>query len=242
MKTIALCDDNPLQLELLRDVLSDFAADSGWESNLNVEAFPSAEALLERVRTGPSFDVYILDIIMPGLNGMQLASELRAMNDEGIIIFLTASMDYAVSSYDVSAFNYILKPVEPARLFRILSKALGEPEFSGEALVSTHTGVVRIRFSDLDYIDTDARAPVYHCSDGSAIRGQVIRVPFREAVAAFMEEGRFIPCGASMLINRSKIERVDSESVLLDDGVIVFPPKTACVRLMNELASYSEKR
>ena len=67
-----------------------------------------------------NYDVLLLDIIMPGLNGIGAAREIRE-NDRSIpIIFLTSSPEFAVESYRVRAFDYLLKPVNGEELFRSL--------------------------------------------------------------------------------------------------------------------------
>ena len=59
------------------------------------------------------FDIYILDILMPGMDGIELGVRLRELGYDGSIIYLTSSTDFAIDSYKAEASNYILKPVIP---------------------------------------------------------------------------------------------------------------------------------
>lgn len=95
------------------------------ESNETIEAnfFASADELLKDVKENGGYDIYLLDIVMSGDNGMEAAISLRAAMDEGIIIFLSASTEYAVRSYDVEAFYYLMKPLDPHKLKEVLDKA-----------------------------------------------------------------------------------------------------------------------
>lgn len=69
-------------------------------------------------------DLIILDVIMPLLNGMDVARELRKDNQDVPIIFLTSSRDFAVDSYEVKAFHYLIKPVDDVKLFHTLDDVL----------------------------------------------------------------------------------------------------------------------
>ena len=61
------------------------------------------------------FDLYVLDVVMPDLNGIEAGRTLRALGTAGEIIYLSQVADYAPDSYDVQAFYYLLKPIDEAR-------------------------------------------------------------------------------------------------------------------------------
>ena len=69
-------------------------------------------------------DLIILDVIMPLMSGMDTARELRMDEQTVPIIFLTSSKEFAVDSYDVNAFHYLIKPVDERKLFHILDEFL----------------------------------------------------------------------------------------------------------------------
>ena len=100
---IAVCDDESQQLqqavELMQAYLHSHPALSG-----QIHPFESGQELLSKVENSGGFDLYILDIIMPELNGIQTGIRLRELGAGGEIIYLTTSTDYAVDSYTVQAF------------------------------------------------------------------------------------------------------------------------------------------
>ena len=65
-----------------------------------------------------TFDIYLLDVIMPGQNGIELGLSIREFDQGGRIIYLTASSDFAVDSYRAKASDYLLKPLDKSRLFQ----------------------------------------------------------------------------------------------------------------------------
>ena len=69
------------------------------------------------------FDLYILDCIMPGMNGIELGAALRMRDDMGFLIYLTTSPDFALDSYRVDAFDYLFKACQERAVFQSLDKA-----------------------------------------------------------------------------------------------------------------------
>ena len=100
---IAVCDDRPEHLKKIRELLGKYQQTRpGLESQ--AEYFLSGAELLDRRRSGADMDLYLLDILMPGENGISVGKRLRQMGKQGELIFLTSSNDYAADSYEVRAF------------------------------------------------------------------------------------------------------------------------------------------
>lgn len=238
MIRIAICDDNSLQRDLLRDTLEDYTSRTGLP--IVLEEFGDGSELLDRIRDNGRFDIYILDLIMPGVNGMEVATTLRMLHDEGVIIFLTSTVDYALASYDVNAFHYLMKPLDRNKLFSVLDRAtdLLRKEDDQFIIVRTHDGDVRVPLNDLQFVSLKNRTLHYHLVRGSDVDGLVIRVPFRDAVAPILRDSRFVLCGISMVVNLTCIDQMDCESVLLNDGTMLYPSKTACSALKKEWVAY----
>lgn len=107
MIEIALCDDNAEDIKTIRTLAERFAAEHS-EFPIRLSAFASAAELLEHIG---SFDLYILDVMMPEISGIRLAEVLRSRSEHAEIVFLTISRDYAVDAFSVRASGYLLKPV-----------------------------------------------------------------------------------------------------------------------------------
>ncbi len=107
MIEIALCDDKAEDIEAIVALAKRFAAEHS-ELPIRLSAFASAAELLEH--TG-SFDLYILDVLMPEMSGIKLAEVLRSRGDHAEIVFLTVSRDYTLDAFSVRASGYLLKPV-----------------------------------------------------------------------------------------------------------------------------------
>lgn len=109
MLRIALCDDEEKQLNQTAVLLNTYFQ-SRPDLCGQVETFRSGSALLARIEEAGGFDLYVLDILMPGLSGIDTGRRLRALGKGGEIIYLTSSNDFAADSYDVRAFSICSSP------------------------------------------------------------------------------------------------------------------------------------
>ncbi|MBQ2777233.1 MAG: response regulator transcription factor, partial [Peptococcaceae bacterium] len=108
MLRIAVCDDEQLYLDKTRAMLEQYAAEHNVE--ITAEAFVNSSALLDSIEAGERHDIYLLDIYMPGVSGMSVATDLRSKGVRSPIIFLTSSTEHAVEAFGVDATHYLLKP------------------------------------------------------------------------------------------------------------------------------------
>lgn len=230
MISLAYCEDNPIQRGIILEYLKDY---SNSKHMLKVNAYEDASKLLDAVSGGQRYQIYLLDIVMSGINGMEMAATLRQLGDGGIIIFLTASTEYAAASYDVHAFYYLMKPVMPEKLNKVLDMAVESIRKDQEQKITIKTagGEVLLSTGNIMYVEVKDRALCYHMSDGRMLRSQKLRGSFREAAAPLLKDRSFAMCGVSMLINLHCIEAVDSEGVMLRDGTVLVQSRSGCSEL-----------
>lgn len=117
---ILVVDDETLARNRLRTLLSDCAAQP---PHMVREAASAKEALgLLSPSGGQAFDLLLLDIHMPGQDGLCLAQNLRALSHPPAVVFVTAHADHAVSAFELDAIDYLTKPVRLERLQQALAK------------------------------------------------------------------------------------------------------------------------
>lgn len=238
MLRIALCDDEEKQLNQTAVLLNTYFQ-SRPDLCGQVETFRSGSALLARIEEAGGFDLYVLDILMPGLSGIDTGRRLRALGDGGEIIYLTSSNDFAADSYDVRAFFYLLKPVNEGKLFQVLDAAVEnlKRRRSSAVVVTTVDGPRRIRLERIRYVERVGRYMRYYCTD-TTIDSQTIRVSFREAVAPLLADRRFCLCGASFLLNFQHVAGVNGQSALLDNGQAVILPRMSATEFKKAWGNY----
>lgn len=238
MLRIAICDDEEEQLDQTTALLNAYLR-SRPGRNGQVEAFQSGGALLKRIEELGGFDLYVLDILMPGLSGIETGRRLRALGEGGEIVYLTSSNDFAADSYDVRAFFYLLKPVEERKLFQVLDGAAEKLDRrrSSAVVVTTPDGPRRILLERIRHVERMGRCMRYYCTDGT-VDSQTIRVSFREMAAPLLADRRFCQCGASFVLNFQHVTGVKGQTALLDNGQSVALPRTAAAEFKRAWGDY----
>lgn len=122
MLKIALCDDNEMQQDILMDQVSDYVKEKGIEAEITL--FSNGNELLDHVKENGGFDIYVLDMIMPGMKGIDLGAELRNMGDKGHIIYLTITNAFISKAVEVQASIYLLKPITKSQLANVLDNVI----------------------------------------------------------------------------------------------------------------------
>ena len=118
---IAVCDDQAEELSALTALLDQWQAERHFP--LRYHTFRSAAGMLD-VAQRERFSLYLLDVMMPGIDGMDAAREIRTFDDAADIVFLTSSPGFAYESYGVRALEYLLKPISGGLLFPVLDKLM----------------------------------------------------------------------------------------------------------------------
>lgn len=113
---------------------------------------------------GGEYDLVLLDVLMPGINGMQVAQELRELDKNVKIIFISSSSEFAVESYRVGAYHYLLKPIDKDLFFQLLDRIRSELSTREEQgfVLKSREGVVGISFTRLEYVEVINKTVNFH--------------------------------------------------------------------------------
>lgn len=161
----AICDDNAKAILHVSSLLQFYRQEKNVELSYNL--FNNGVELLSLLRRN-QYDALFLDVMMPVMDGMQIAREIRRINKEVKIIFLTSSSDFAVESYKVQAYNYILKPITAETLFPVLDSLFAELQRPAESLlIKTRSSVYRIPFDQIEYLEVNAKKLYFALADNS---------------------------------------------------------------------------
>lgn len=174
MIEIALCDDNEEDVKTIGALAEGFAAEHP-EFPIRMSAFTSAAGLLKAIEENGGFDLYILDVMMPEMTGIQLAERIRGRDGQAEVLFLTVSREYAVDAFAVRASGYLLKPADKLdfdrEVFRAVSKLTDGK--SAAITVKTKDGMRRVRVHELVMIESFNHTRMLTLSDGSVLETYV---------------------------------------------------------------------
>ena len=117
MLSIAICDDAKEDRDKSCQLIKEYFKEQDRE--VDVSVFEEAEALLS---DGRDYDLYLLDVIMPDMSGMQAAERLLKRRRRPVIVFITSSLESAVDGYRVNAAGFLLKPIEESNFRETLTR------------------------------------------------------------------------------------------------------------------------
>ncbi len=225
---VAIVEDDNRAAERLKDYFVRYQSEHELEVELTF--FSNANMFLDKY-VG-NFDLVMMDIEMPGINGMNAAKKLREMDREVILIFVTNMAQYAVKGYEVDAMDFIVKPVNYADFaFKItrVSHALAmrrQPQIT----ITTPSGMKRANLSSLKYVEVSGHNVSYHFLDETiTIRGSLSKVE------ESLKDSHFMKCNSCYLVNPKHITEVKGYSVFLgsEELAISHPKKKAFMQELN---------
>lgn len=210
---IAVCDDQKEALDTIASLLGDWAAER--QLPLRRKLFSSSVELVEAARR-EGFTLYLLDVIMPSMDGMAAAHELRSFDRAADIVFLTSSPEFACESYRVQALDYLLKPVEREPLFRLLDRLYLREQRPQESLVlKTSTTIVRVPFSQLVYVEVMGKRLYFNLTDGEV---RQVAGSMKDYEGALLSRPEFMRVHRSYIVNMLQTAEFSSSHIRTFSG------------------------
>lgn len=233
MRHIAIVDDQSAARCQLREYLERYAKEHGEQFEYSL--FENADVFLDGY--SPVYDLVLLDIDMPGMNGMDAAHRLRDVDESVTLIFITNLAQYAIGGYEVGAVDFMVKPLQYPRFAGKLGRAFrlaGKTE-KDVILIKTELGLVRIEQRQILYVEIQNHNLYYHTT------GEVYRVrgSLKQAEERLNRQDFFV-CNKCYIVNLAHVAAVDGLDVTVGNEVIgVSRPKRRA--FMEALAAYHNK-
>lgn len=210
---IAVCDDQAEELESLLKLLRN------WQTERNrtvrYKAFRSAAAMLD-VAHKEAFTLYLLDVMMPGISGMEAAREIRTFDAAAEIVFLTSSPGFAYESYGVKAMEYLLKPISSKLLYPILDQLDVREQRPQESLTLKSGGtLIRVPFSQLAFVEVNGKHLYFNLTDGQV---REVSGSMKEYEAQLLARPEFARIHRSYIVNLLQVEELSAKGVLTFSG------------------------
>ena len=210
---IAICDDNPQELSRMASVVEEFAKASSRP--VQYQLFSDAETMLQSAKS-MRFSHYFLDVMMPCVDGISAAQEIRAFDQEAKIVFTTSFKEYAYQSYRVKAYDYLLKPVQQEQLFELLEQfQLQEADDEACICVQTARGFFRVPYAQLSYLEVYQKKLYFHMKDQQI---RVIAGSMAEYETGLLSRAEFVKIHRSYIVNLNQVSALSPEGCLLFSG------------------------
>lgn len=214
MLRIIACDDDVAFLDNLHRMLDRWAAKSG--TAVEIALVTRGEDLLAR-HAAARADIIFLDMIMPLVDGMNTARELRLADTSVRLVFLTSSPEFALASYEVRAYDYLLKPVRYERLAALLDELASLRAAPADDLVAkTSFGYQALHLADVEYAEARNKHVIFHLRDGQDIEALE---PFRSIDEQLAPSPTFFKCHRSYQVNLRNIDHFNRTEIVMRSGV-----------------------
>ena len=206
MINVAIVEDDAADAILLNHCIDKFARENGVE--IEVARFDTAVDFLDKY--APRYDIVFMDIDMPMLSGMHASAQLRRMDKDVLLIFVTNLVQYAVDGYEVGAFDFIVKPIGYYNFSVKLKRALDRIDrFSGVSVnIRTREKLTRISSNDIRYIEVFDHNLIYHTS-----KENFTAVGTLSEVEKILPADSFFRCSRCYLVNLRYVTVVRGTSV-----------------------------
>lgn len=212
---IAVCDDSDLDRELIVALLHQYFANRPISNE--IIQYESGVDLLNDFEDNVPFDIIFLDIYMNDLLGIDVAHKLRTLGYDRHIIFLTATADFAVDSYEVEAMGYLLKPHSFEKLSQVMDRATREVP-TNTYQIKNYSKIVRVPYHEILYIESNNSKCIMHCSDAQ----RYVIYKRLTMIEHELNDGRFLRCHQSYLVNMDYIQQVDSQFTLTTGDTVLI--------------------
>ena len=237
MLKIAICDDTKEDRDTVHQYVQQFCREKKLSAEIKVFEHPDdLICACEKYRP----HIYILDIVMPMVNGIQAARELRWNQPDAQIIFATSEESYALESFDVNPVNYILKPVRREKLFETLDLAMKRIRLEEEnaMTIKVKGGYCTLHPGDIMYLDYRNHVVSYHLLSGETISTSTLRIGFAEYLMQNHAGDDIVLCHESVAVNIQAIDKLTRTEVMVRNREILPVAKSRYAQVAEIYMNY----
>lgn len=239
MINIAFCDDELSALGEIDKLLEKYR--SRHNRKMACKGYCSSFELLAEMEKGVRFDIILLDVIMPGEDGICTARQIRRYDSNVKIIFLTSTSEYAVESYTVGAYFYQIKPVAEDNFFKLMDAVISECEREGDSslVMRCKSGITKIDLEKLEYCEVIGRTLRFHLGNGTVLESTG---SLDELCAKLAAHENFLRVHRSFVINMEYIQTISYKAITMDSLDKIPIPHGKCSEMKNRYLEYAFQR
>ena len=232
MVRIAIVEDDPVFIEQLRKYLQQYGQENGI--CFQITTYTDGDEIVEKYKA--EFDIILMDIQMEFMDGMSAAEEIRKVDEEVTIIFITNMPQFAIRGYRVSAMDYIVKPIGYYAFSQSIARALRHLHARPDKylVIGVRSGRVKLAVSDIRYIEVFDHDLVFHTT-----RGNLETKGSMNAVEQELEGQPFFKCNKGCLVNLRFVDAVMGNDIQLGEDRLQVS-RSRKKGLMDALNDYME--
>jgi len=211
---IAVLEDVPADRDALCSYIQSYCQARCYAAD--IEPFGTGEALLEAFRLG-AFDLMFLDILLPGISGVDTARKIRETDRDCMLVFITDSPDFTMDGFSVQAAGYVVKPISREKMSNAMHACRFVFESNSRVIeLPVGGGKVMTSVADIIYVEEVGKDAVFHVKRG-ILRARLPLV----AVEGRLGGAPFLRCNRSYIVNMNYVDDMRTDDFLMRGGDIV---------------------
>ena len=232
MFNIAICDDNIIDCNKIKNDIERICLKH--MEDYCVELYQNPRLLVSRMKNDmDKYDVLLLDICMDVQNGIETAKDIRKINKDLGIIFITSSPDYVYAGYDVEAIGYLLKPFDACKLEKLLLKIWDKNSRHKHLKIENRGNIHNIAFEDILFLESnDKKIKVATSNKEITTYGKLS--DFHKK----LPEDHFIFCHKSFIVNLRHVKNMSCNSFILASSRVIPISRSKYKNAKNNFLKY----
>ena len=215
MYNVAICDDTEEERLQAAEYAGRFFEREGIE--VHIDTYAAGRELLE---SGRKYDLYLLDVLMPGMSGIDAAQALAEDKDHPVVVFITSSLESAVEGYRVEAAGFILKPVEEESFWSTMERVVRRRLGVKKAVLSlVHNRVnVELPLERLAWFENRLHRVFVKLTDGEVLS---VNQKLSELQLVLEPHSQFLRCHQSYVVNLDYVDKLEDSCFYMRDGQMI---------------------
>lgn len=203
---IAICEDEEIMAKKLWTLLFD-------KHDIEAKCFINPQKLLESYESGERYDILFCDAVMEPIDGIQLCKQIRKLDSEVYIVFITNYIEFAPQGYEVGAFRYLLKPITNDAVEKVILEIKEDMEKTSKVLLKTAEGNIILKAQDILYVEiSDKEACIHYNGDTVIINKSLGELEEQ------LKHYSFFRIHRKYLVNLERVMEFDQTLLTLDNG------------------------
>lgn len=214
---IAICDDIQEELQRIAALTREYLIQHHLSAEVREFSYP--DELLTACEK-ETFHLYLLDIVMPIVNGIDVGREIRRLDSYAQIIYATTEPDFALEAYTANPVNYLLKPLQQENFFKTMELALSRLNLTDEETIAVKLpgGYRTLRLCDIVCCEYISHCIEYTLRGGETVTSASFRGGFAAQLAPLLTSNTFLQCHAAFAVHVPAIRRLTRMEIELSVG------------------------
>lgn len=209
---IAICEDEQNWVDSLKQLLFEYFNLRHIDYYLSV--FLNGTELIEKPE---GYDIIFMDYQMEGLNGIEVSRQIRKVNNNSTIVFVSSYPNAAIDAFEVDAFRFLVKPIDKEKLFQTLDLIRKHMESDDYLVIKSRTETISIKMSDIILCESNGRHSLIHTTYGTTNVSKNIK-----AIGQQLPNEKFFRCHKAYIVSFAHIRIFSNTNIELDNGKSAF--------------------